>query len=73
MLLKEHRYVVHVGSHTHILSIHELVSGVAGWADRFRLQIPADSYGEAMTIYGASHEEVAKTALDFLARRKLGQ
>jgi hypothetical protein len=70
MLLKEHRYVVHIGSNTHFLNVHELISGLAGWADRFRLQIPADSYGEAMTIYGASHEEVAKRAVDFLVGRK---
>jgi hypothetical protein len=73
MLLNEHLYFVHIGSHTHILSVHELISGVASWADRFRLQIPADSYGEATTIYGASHEEVAMTAMDFLTRRNLGQ
>jgi hypothetical protein len=73
MLLREHRYLVHVGTYTQILSIHELISGLAGWADRFRLQIPADSYGQAMTIYGRSHEEVARTALDFLTRRNLGQ
>lgn len=71
MLLKEYRYVVQIGSHTQVLSIHELISGLAGWGDRFRLQIPADSYGEAKTIYGASAQEVAEMALEFLSRRRL--
>lgn len=69
MLLKEHRYLVQIGSHTQIFSVHELISGNAGWGDRFRLQIPADSHGEARTVYGASAGEVAEKGLGILTQR----
>ena len=69
MLLKEYRYVAHIGSHTQFLHIHELISGTAGWGGPFRLQIPADSYGGEQTIYGESHREVAEKGHQLLTRR----
>lgn len=68
-ILKEHRYVVHVGTVKHVLRIEELVFGPAVWRDKFRLQIPADPNSQATTIYGASAEEVAKLGADFLGGR----
>jgi hypothetical protein len=71
MLLKEYRYVAHIGSHTQFLNIHEVISGAAGWGGPFRLLIPADSYGEEQTIYGASDLEVAEKGHELLTRRRL--
>ena len=70
VVLKEHRYVVHVGTEKHVLRIEELVSGAALWRDKFRLQIPADPSSQAKTIYGASAQQVAKLGADFLGGRK---
>jgi hypothetical protein len=70
VVLKEHRYVVHVGTAKHVLRIEELVFGPALWRDKFRLQIPADPNSQAKTIYGASAEEVAKLGAGFLGGRK---
>ena len=70
VVLKEHRYVVHVGSVKHVLRVEELVSGPAVWRDKFRLLIPADPSGEAKTIYGASAKEVAKLGAGVLGGRK---
>ena len=70
VVLKEHRYVVHVGTVKHVLRVEELVSGAALWRDKFRLQIPADLNNQAKTIYGASAEEVAELGADFLGGRK---
>jgi hypothetical protein len=69
MLLKEYRYVTLIGSHMQFLNIHELISGAVGWGGPFRLLIPADSYGEEQTIYGASHQEVAQKGHELLTRR----
>ena len=70
VVLKEHRYVGHVGTEKHVLRIEELVSGAALWRDKFNLQIPADLNNQAKTIYGASAQQVAKLGADFLAGRK---
>jgi hypothetical protein len=70
VILKEHRYVVHVGAVNHVLRIEELVSGPAVWRDKFRLLIPADLNSQAKAIYGASADEVAKLGADFLGGRK---
>ena len=70
VVLKEHRYVVHVGTVKHVLSIEELVSGRAVWRDRFRLLIPANPNSQAETIYGVSAEQAAKLGADFLGGRK---
>jgi hypothetical protein len=70
VVLKEHRYVVHVGTVKHVLRIEELVSGRAVWRDKFRLLIPADPNSPAETIYGASAEEVAELGANFLGGRK---
>jgi hypothetical protein len=70
VVLKEHRYVVHVGTVQHVLRIEELVSGLAVWRDRFRLLIPANPSSQAKTIYGASAEEVAELGADFFGGRK---
>jgi hypothetical protein len=70
VILKEHRYVVHVGTVKHVLRIEELVSGPAVWRDKFRLLIPADPKSHAQAIYGASAEQVAKLGADFLGGRK---
>jgi len=67
VVLKEHRYVVQVGTVSHVLRIEELVSGAAVfWKDKFRLLIPANSKSQAQTIYGASADEVAELGADFL-------
>ena len=71
MLLREYRYLAKIGSHTQFLNIYELISGTAGWGGPFRLLIPADSYGEEQTIYGASHQEVAQKGHELLTRRRL--
>jgi hypothetical protein len=70
VVLKEHQYVVQVGTVKHVLRIEELVSGAALWRDKFRLQIPADLNTQTKTIYGASAEEVAELGADFLGGRK---
>jgi hypothetical protein len=70
VVLKEHRYVVHVGTVKHVLRVEELVSGPAVWRDKFRLLIPADPSGEAKAIYGATALEVAKVGAGVLGGRK---
>ena len=70
VVLKEHRYVVHVGAVKHVLRVEELVAGPAVWRDKFRLLIPADLSGEAKTIYGATAQEVAKLGAGVLGGRK---
>jgi hypothetical protein len=69
VILKEHRYVVQVGAANHVLRIEELVSGPV-WRDKFRLLIPAGPNSQAKAIYGATADEVAELAADFLGGRK---
>jgi len=68
MLLKEHRFKVVAGTETHLFTVEELVTGLAGWADKFRLRLPATSSSEARTFYGASCYETAEKAAAFLAK-----
>jgi len=70
VVLKEHRYVVQVGTVSHVLRIEELVSGPALWRAKFRLNIPADLNRQAEILYGASADEVAELGADFLGGRK---
>lgn len=67
MLLREHRYLFAAGSTTHIFRIEELIRGLELWPHRFRLKISASSRWEAQTFYGASCQEAAEKAADFLA------
>jgi hypothetical protein len=67
MLLREHRFKFFVRTEEYVFRIDELVTGVAGWPDRFRLQLPASFRLEAKTFYGASCEEVAEQAASFVA------
>ena len=67
MLLREHRFKFFAGAEEHAFRVDELVAGMAGWPDRFRLRLPASSRSEAKTFYGASCEEVAEKAADFVA------
>jgi len=70
VILKEHRYVVQVGAVNHVLRIEELISGPAVWGAKFRVNIPADLNSRAEIIYGATADEVAELAADFLGGRK---
>jgi hypothetical protein len=67
MLLKEHRFKFFAGTETHLFTIEELVTGLAGWADRFRIRLAASSGSEARTFYGASCYETAEKAAAFIA------
>jgi len=67
MLLKEHRFTVLVGFEIHLLTVEELVGGLAFWPQRFRLKLPATSCSEAQTIYGADCHQVAQAAMDAIA------
>jgi|ERR1700682_5278667 hypothetical protein len=67
MLLKEHRFKFLAGAETHLFTIEELVTGLAGWPDRFRLKLPASSSSEAKTFYGASCYDAAEKAAHFIA------
>jgi hypothetical protein len=70
-LLREHRFIVQIGTETVILRVEELVSGSPLWSGKFRLQIPASTTTEAKIIYGESEEEVARLGAEFLDRRRL--
>lgn len=67
MLLKKHRFTVLVGFEFHLLTVEELVGGLAFWPQRFRLKLPATSYSAAKTIYGADCDQVAQAAVDAIA------
>lgn len=66
VLLREYRYIVQIGSQSHVLRIEELVSGPVVWGDKFRVQIPPSTGREATTIHGTSADEVAEAAAQFL-------
>jgi hypothetical protein len=67
MLLKEYQFQLFAGAETHLFTIDELVAGLAGWPDRFRLKLPASSSSEAKSFYGASCYDAAEKAAHFLA------
>lgn len=69
-LLKEHRYRVQIGAEARILLVEEHISGMTGWAGKFRVHIPGDSTGESRTIYGSSDQEVAYLAAEYLNLRR---
>ncbi len=69
MLLKEHRFKFCAATETHLFTIDELVSGRAGWPERFRLKLPASSGSEAKTFYGATCDDAAKKAARFIASK----
>ena len=58
-----------VGAETHLFMIDELVKGLAGWPNRFRLKLSASPRSGAKTFYGASCYEVAEKAAEFMAGR----
>jgi len=68
MLLREHRFTFFAGVEIHVFRIEELIGGVAYWPQRFRLQLPASSRGEAKTIYGTDCEALAQKAAEILLR-----
>lgn len=67
MLLREHRFKFFARTEEFVFRVDELVDGIAAWPGRFRLQLPASPHTEAKTFYGASCEEVAGMAADFVA------
>lgn len=67
MLLKEYRFKCIVGAETHLFTIEEWVKGLAVWPRRFRVRLPASSRSEAKTFYGATCDEAAEKAANFLA------
>src|SRR5277367_3670412 len=68
MLLREHRFTFFAGAEIHVFRIEELIGGVAFWPQRFRLQLPASSRGDAKTIYGTDCETLAQKAAEILMR-----
>jgi hypothetical protein len=67
MLLREHRFKFFARNKEYVFRVDELVAGIAAWPDRFRLQLPASLGAEARTFYGATCEEAAEKAADFVA------
>jgi hypothetical protein len=67
MLLREHRFKFFARTEEFVFRVDELVDGIAAWPGRFRLQLPGSPHTEAKTFYGASCEEVAGMAADFVA------
>lgn len=67
MLLKEHRFKFFLGVETHLFTIEELVTGLAGWPERFRIRLAASHGAEARTFYGASCDDVAAQAARYIA------
>jgi hypothetical protein len=67
MLLREHRFNFFARTEEFVFRVDELVDGIAGWPDRFRLRLPASPHTVAKTFYGASCEEVAGKAADYVA------
>ncbi len=72
MLFREHRFTFFAGAEIHVFRIEELIGGVAYWPQRFRLQLPASSRGEAKTIYGTDCETLAQKAAELLTRESAG-
>jgi len=68
-LVREHRYVLYHGVQSHILRIEELVSGLAPWPEKFRLQLPASRARQSRTFYESTSEDAAKRAAEFLSCR----
>jgi hypothetical protein len=71
MLLREHRFTFFAGAEIHVFRIEELIGGVVYWPQRFRLQLPASSRGEAKTIYGTDCETLAQKAAELLLRESV--
>jgi hypothetical protein len=67
MLLREHRFKFFARNEEYVFRVDELVAGIAAWPNRFRLRLPASPRAVAKTFYGASCEEVAEKAADFVA------
>jgi len=66
MLLKEHRFKFFLGVETYLFTIEELVTGLAGWPDRFRIKLAASKGSEAKTFYGPSCYDVAEKAARYI-------
>lgn len=66
MLLKEHRFKFCVGVETYLLTVEELVGGLALWPERFRIRALSATC-EAKTFYGATCDEAARKAAEFIA------
>jgi hypothetical protein len=66
MLLKEHQFRFSPEAEATLFRVEELVVSIVGSPDRFRLKLPASSWADARTLYGASCHEAAEKAANFL-------
>jgi hypothetical protein len=67
MLVREHNFRFTVGAETHLFVIEELVAMLPSWPERFRLRLAASADCEIKMFYGASAEEAARKAADFVS------
>ena len=67
ILLRQHSYKCIVGADTRVFVVEEWVGEDLSWPARFRLRFPVSPGHKIQTIYGASSEEVAIKAADFIA------
>lgn len=66
-LIKEERYICHIGTEEHILRVQQLVYGEEPWPQRYRLDLPASSARPARRFYAADPIRVAKQAVKYLS------
>ena len=67
MLVKEHNFRYTIGTETHLFVVEELVATLSNWPERFRLRLTASADCEIKMFYGASAEEAARKAADFVS------
>jgi hypothetical protein len=67
MLVKEHDFRFTIGAETHLFVVEELVAILPSWPERFRLRLAASADCESKIFYGASAQEAARKAADFVS------
>lgn len=67
MLVKEHNFRFTIGAEIHLFAVEEIVAILPNWPERFRLRLAASADCEIKMFSGASAEEVAKKAADFVS------
>jgi len=65
-LIREERYIFLSGNDQHVIRVQELISGSAGWPDRFRVHVPASHMLKAKKFYGTTARETAERAIEYL-------
>lgn len=67
MLVKEHRFKLHIGRKNHSILVEEYISQGKKWPQKFRVSVPISAF-ESKVFYASTPGEAAEQAAKYLSR-----